>query len=388
MSYVGIGTAVGQVIDVPIVLRSLAASLASVSAVDLLIPYDLGLLSMLDCGTNYKEYGRVVNSYALAWWQGNRRPGLGAILSGTTLEECLKHHRVQLLRTTEGDPIPKIPIIPILPLQLPRPSDASESPRTGAGAGELLGTGTGADDECPHCTNYRLLAADLLNEIRSIKNLNSGMIKTTANELDIGSRRTSGFYTVHEKALWKEMGSQSVEIGNLKTTGRGRTGKLSQQIRENAQEALERLKDMPAGSHKWTWGETLTRDDILSLRRVRNQRIHTGYETSLEVGNLPGVFSDAGTAPTGTARYSVLPADAHPRLPFTSLRYPKKLKSYALNPSSRSNSPPTHVDVAGAGVLFSANVEGFDDDLPAASPSTSKLTNLAQRWVNMESDTE
>src|SRR6266567_36539 len=140
MSYVGIGTAVGQVIDIPIVLRSLAASLASVSAVDLPIPYDLGLLSMLDCGTNYEEYGRVVNSYALAWWQGNRRPGLGAILSGTTLEECLQHHHVQLLRTTEGDPIPKIPIVPILPLQLPRPSDADESPGTGAGAGESLGT--------------------------------------------------------------------------------------------------------------------------------------------------------------------------------------------------------------------------------------------------------
>ena len=59
MSYVGIATSLGLVVEVPMVLRSLSISLAAVPDADLPIPFDLGLITMLDSGTNNSDFGRI-----------------------------------------------------------------------------------------------------------------------------------------------------------------------------------------------------------------------------------------------------------------------------------------------------------------------------------------
>ena len=70
MSYVELGTSLGHVINVLIILHSLAESLAPISPASLSIHYDLGLIATLDTGTNIRWHECIVLSYALAWWQG------------------------------------------------------------------------------------------------------------------------------------------------------------------------------------------------------------------------------------------------------------------------------------------------------------------------------
>ena len=73
--------------------------------------------------------------------------------------------------------MPEHPIIPIPSLQLP------------IGA---VGTDISTNN-CTQCTVYKSLAADLLNEIRSIKNFVSGMAGTTSNETELIPRQHWGF---------------------------------------------------------------------------------------------------------------------------------------------------------------------------------------------------
>ncbi len=200
MSYVRIATSVGQVIEVLIILRSLATSLAVVSEDELPISYDLGFIAMLICGTRSDQYGRVVNSYAHPWWKRKSQPTAGTILCTMTLEDCLKHHRVQLLQSTTGDPIPEMPIIRIPSLQLTSKANANAN----------VDWGANANVRCNHCNVYRSLAGDLLEELRSIKNFTSGMVASSSNDVDVISRQAAGFYVLHEKVIVKEMQSQTV----------------------------------------------------------------------------------------------------------------------------------------------------------------------------------
>jgi len=372
MSYVGIATSVGQLVEVPITLRSLAGSLAVVSEAELPISYDLGLIAMLDCGTRSEQYGRVVNSYLHAWWKRKSLPSPGAILSTTTLEDCLKHHRVQLLRSTAGDPIPEMPITTIPPLQLTSMGDADADP------------GADADLKCNHCDVYRLLATDLLEELRSIKNFTSGLVASTLHDIDVTSRRAAGFYILHEKVILKEMQSQSVPQA-IDGIGHGtRAVKLGRRVRE---EALVRLKDMPAASHKWTWGETLTREDILSLKHVSNAPIHSGYDISLNLGQMRGVYTSTNSLPTGTAKYSALPASQQSSPPLTHLHFPKQFE--LDTPSAAAG--PISSDVADSGAKSANcpfNLAATNDDGDSGLPNStqpSNLTAITQLWMEVGS---
>jgi len=176
MSYVGMATSLGLVVEVPMVLRSLSVSLAAVPNANLPIPFDLGLIAMLDSGTNDSDFSRIVKSYALAWWKGTRRPTDGGTLTAKTLERCLEQHRLGLLETVGGEPMPEHPIIPIPSLRLSFGAEAN----IGTNGGTTITT-----NDCTRCTVYKSLAGDLLNELKSIKNLASGMAGTTCNETEL-----------------------------------------------------------------------------------------------------------------------------------------------------------------------------------------------------------
>ena len=103
MSYVGIATSLGLVIEMPMVLQSLSVSLAAAPNADLPIPFDLGFIAMLDSGTNDSEFNRIVKSYAMAWWKGAHKPTDGGTLTAKNLEKCLKQHHHLLLETMDGN---------------------------------------------------------------------------------------------------------------------------------------------------------------------------------------------------------------------------------------------------------------------------------------------
>ena len=301
----------------------MAELLALVPVAKLPIQYDLGFIATLDCGTNQEQVGRVVNSYALAWWKVTRRPAEGGILDGTTLEACLKHHRRQLLQTMAGDPIPEVPIITIPSLQLLIHANASHADGT-------ADANANADADIG-CKTYLPLAGDLLNELRSLKNFTSGLAESALNKTDVSSHEAQGFYILHEKVQLKEMHQESI---NVDANGPGSRTQKSRHVREIAQKTFERLRDMPPASYKWTWGETLTRDEVLDLRSDPKQRLHSGYEISLKEGGLEGVASSMNTAPTGPANYSPLRTESHIPPPSTSQHFPMHFGSYKTTPPS------------------------------------------------------
>ena len=110
MSYVGIATSLGLVIEVPMVLRSLSVSLAAAPNADLPIPFDLGFIAMLDSGTNNSEFNRIVKSYVMAWWKGTRKLTDGGTLTAKNLEKCLEQH----CRLCQGTSLRSYPMPPSL----------------------------------------------------------------------------------------------------------------------------------------------------------------------------------------------------------------------------------------------------------------------------------
>ena len=119
MSHVGVATSFGQLIDVLIILCSLANTLARIPVANLPITYDIGTIVTLDCELNDLQSRPVVSSYLLAWWKGTCQPDTSGILNPISLEACLAHHHHLLLQTITADPIPILPLITIFPISPP-----------------------------------------------------------------------------------------------------------------------------------------------------------------------------------------------------------------------------------------------------------------------------
>ena len=87
-------------------------------------------------------------------------------------------------------------------------------------------------------------------------------------------RQASTFKLLHEAAMMKDVASDSLANNPIPIN--------KELIAQNAAEELERMKLLIPSSHKWTWGESLSKSEVLSLcwpgKKHRN-RIHSGYDT-------------------------------------------------------------------------------------------------------------
>ena len=291
LSLIGAASALRQNLVIPIVLRSLAGSIPFLNNNPAFIA-NPDFLATLDTGEHHS-----VKSYELSWWSGRKRRNLNTveILNASTLEKCLTHFRDQKSN-------------PITSIHLPAGANAGihardrleSSSGTGAGFAESsssAGAGcvnpspplldsppVGAGVSCRKCFRYRQLLSDVLQEIIKYQSFASGMATSSENLLNLGIRKASTFNLLHEAAIMKESAdlappAQLSERQNII------------KVHQNATLELNRLKDLPASSYKWTWGESLTEDDVLDLRRtgIRPGPLpHSGYDISLAEGRLGG----------------------------------------------------------------------------------------------------
>jgi len=344
---------------IPIILRSLAGTFPVVEEDSLPLGTDPGLLETLDSGKH-----QLVKNYELRWWTGRKPRDLLTveILNKSTVKKCLDHFREQLA-------------LPWFNTKLPAgagagiPSDDSRSsPRLGAGVG-VLGTSApvprpgslprrmplnaGPGDSCQNCFKMRKLLSDVLQDIQKYQNFSSVMSTSSENLLNIGIRRASTFYLLHEAALLKETGNASLPA---KTS----TLNIADVIR-NASTELNRLKGLPPSSYKWTWGETLTEKEVLNLRRTGTcpgHVPHSGYDISLADGKPKGVYSSDPTSKfPSTGQYDDVPVDDS-FIPPTELHFPKYFSQpdhrRIYDPFQLSNPPvapapgsPSPGDIAG-----------------------------------------
>src|SRR5271155_3565719 len=126
-------------------------------------------------------------------------------------------------------------------------------------------------------------------------------------------------------------------------TGKGKGG--SPDCRKVSSD-LKRLEELPVSSYKWTWGETLTEDDVLGLRRIgtRPGRVpHSGYDISLAEGRQGREDSEgANTVESSLGQHDEIPAEANISPPSTDLHLPQYLSQadhrLVYNPFRLSNS--------------------------------------------------
>jgi len=99
MSWVGIGTAISLVIDMLILLWSLA----NINVAHLPLGFHFSLLAALDDGVATSSPSHLVSLYACDWWKHSTEPAPGEILGLDTLDECLNTHWQYIVIT---DPSP------------------------------------------------------------------------------------------------------------------------------------------------------------------------------------------------------------------------------------------------------------------------------------------
>jgi hypothetical protein len=75
-------------------------------------------------------------------------------------------------------------------------------------------------------------------------------------------RRASTFNLLYKAAVIKEGGPAT-------RPPQGNKGERAKAVEDTAQEELQHLEALPPSSHKWTWGEQLTKADVLGPGRGR-----------------------------------------------------------------------------------------------------------------------
>jgi hypothetical protein len=283
LSYVGICTSTGQALEIPILLRSLAACMGTIDEDQLSLTFDHDFLMTLDADlTEQHIYCRMVDNYECAWWNG-RKPrslNLAQVLDRSSLARCLAAHRDQIQQ-----PFSTNSFSPATPAT-PATSSSSQIPPA----------------MCPKCDEYKGILSNALLDIVNMHNYANLMLSTSEMQWNIDMRRASTFNQLYETSVWKEtMTTSSAMAGISKetmTTSSALAG-ISRGIEESASKELHRLKNLPETSYKWTWGESLTKADVVALRRPgrhHKKPIHSGYDIRHKEGELAGQFSPIPTS--------------------------------------------------------------------------------------------
>ncbi|KAF8805304.1 hypothetical protein BYT27DRAFT_7213234 [Phlegmacium glaucopus] len=278
LSYVGISTALGKAIEIPIIMRSLAESMGLLHEDALPLIMDPGFLATLDMGAHEEDNKSQVN--------------LSITIMSDALVRLKQPMWVMMLVFTSMPDLDRVPV-----------------------------TTTPAQDV---------------------------LIMATSSETQwkLGLCRASTFHLLHEAAVLKETAGCSAPASAT-------TAQHIGNVARTASSELTRLQSLPASSYKWTWGETLTKAEVLALRQTGTRpgaRPHSGYDLSLVEGKMPGDYTeDLPSPPTSHGRNEDLATEAGVAPPITDLSIPPYLLQHdrvSYNPlgcSTLSLMSPSHL---------------------------------------------
>src|SRR6202142_3278058 len=289
MFQVVFATALGLVLEVPILIRSLADSFAEVDIRHFPLGFHPSLLAALDDGVAMEGPTRLVKSYAYNWWKQKKKP-VGTVhgFGLETMHECLNHHRQYIAAPTEA-------------------ALASEAAMATAGQPPH----NPSDVDCGSCIKLLGVVHDLLDHARSTQGMIDGFQSSDDATINANVRRAAGFQRVHELALLKEPQAEraaSNDSGRVEGPKKMAIKKRSELVAARAQAEVERLRSLPPSSHKWTWGVDITEKDVLGTGKGKG-KAHSGYVISLEDGPMGGKewSSTPSSVPTRSVTYSEAP---------------------------------------------------------------------------------
>ncbi|KAF8799490.1 hypothetical protein BYT27DRAFT_7263780 [Phlegmacium glaucopus] len=159
------------------------------------------------------------------------------------------------------------------------------------------------------------------------------MATSSETQWKLGLRQASTFHLLHEAAVLKETARCSAPASAT-------TAQHIGNVARTASSELTQLQSLPASSYKWTWGETLTKAEVLALRRTGTRpgaQPHSGYDLSLVEGKMPGDYTeDLPSPPTSHGRNEDVATEAGVAPPITDLGIPP----YLLQHDRVSYNPP------------------------------------------------
>ena len=335
LSYVGVASAIGQIVDIPIIIRSLAASISMLKEEFLPLEFEPDFLALLDTGGPDRP---VITRYVNPWWKASRPPAylhIAPCLDSVSLQNCLDTHRKQLaLNIPEKEkrnkldmrrPFPATTyagtlahskvVIPVAPSNLgPGVSSnvgpGSSSQVVGPVVGSNLSPGLSSDvSSCQKCEQYKDILSNTVNDLVDIHHFTNAMFTSSKAQWKVDMRRASTFNLLYEAAVIKETENLGLQKPSQMTPA---------SVREKAARDLQTLTTaLPASSYKWTWGATLTEEDVLSLYRSGTRpknKIHSGYDFSL-IDRRKLKDSTIQSIPTSKGRYDNVPVEVSRPIP-------------------------------------------------------------------------
>ncbi|PPQ90692.1 hypothetical protein CVT25_003730, partial [Psilocybe cyanescens] len=122
----------------------------------------------------------------------------------------------------------------------------------------------GAAPDCPMCDIYQKMAINLYQMNVNTVRHNRELLLLAETESSLHKRCVAGFYELHKAAMLKETANVPAR---------------------DTESGMAEAIPLPDRSH-WMWGESLIREDVLSLGQSQQAEIHTGYGIKLEDGNI------------------------------------------------------------------------------------------------------
>lgn len=266
-------TATGFPIEIPIITRSVVASLARTSPAEntFLVP-QLQLLRALDAGTSEGDPCDTVRTYACDWWNAGQTPGMHTLLGPDTQAACLEHHQ-QYCDLSPG-------------------TTTYEKP-----AYSWAATGNAAAMSCPTCPALNSIVVAVVDELRQLRLQADALDTLLDTECGLSNRRTAGAHSLFSAAILKDTGSEGkFPIKVAGTVRKAKKGpEVVERVGKEAGEGLKRLQELP--DMKWTSGVALSHLDLIDMMgsayNNRLEETHSGYDSELPDGTLTGVDSDA-----------------------------------------------------------------------------------------------
>ncbi len=110
----GMAMALGQVVDVPIVLRSLAADFYANPESESPLSFDMDFLLMLDSAPEKGSPSELVELYYMPWWNQNGLQDRPTLMNNTNIDKCLSQYWKQIKRMRIPVPSASIPLTSVL----------------------------------------------------------------------------------------------------------------------------------------------------------------------------------------------------------------------------------------------------------------------------------
>jgi hypothetical protein len=139
------------------------------------------------------------------------------------------------------------------------------------------------------------------------------------NNWELDMRRAQGLYMLHQAVLEKEVNGVDSTATSAPAPAIGpstidgiRVNRKSKHVLNDASAELQRLRQLPPGSHKWTWGAELS---VAEVRQVVPPpgplpHQHSRYRRTLPDGRFRKYFSPSPVPPSATsAMFSSVAAD-------------------------------------------------------------------------------